>query len=144
MVNKLHPTRIDIPENARTALIGVLNARLADAVDLATQMKHAHWNVKGPNFIALHELFDTIHGQILTHIDGLAERVTAFGGTQHSRVHDPPQYQVAEIVRWTVVLNLEAGHSPKQFSVWRVIDSQKERENAHSATGNRCTRGRSF
>ena len=54
MSQKLHKTKIDIPENARGALVAVLNARLADAVDLATQMKQAHWNVKGSNFIALH------------------------------------------------------------------------------------------
>ena len=59
MSQKLHKTKIDIPENARGAVVAVLNARLADAVDLASQMKQAHWNVKGPNFIALHEMFDT-------------------------------------------------------------------------------------
>ncbi len=81
MLPKLHPTKIDIPENARAALVGLLNARLADAVDLATRMKQAHWNVRGPNFIALHELFDTVHGAILVHVDDIAERVTALGGT---------------------------------------------------------------
>lgn len=77
----MHPTRIDIPENARAALAGLLNARLADAVDLATQAKQAHWNVKGPHFIALHELFDAIHGRMLAHTDDLAERIAALGGT---------------------------------------------------------------
>lgn len=81
MSEQLHKTRIDIPANARSALVGVLNARLADAVDLATQMKQAHWNVKGPGFIALHETFDTIHGEIQGHVDDIAERITALGGT---------------------------------------------------------------
>ena len=81
MSQQLHPTKIDIPNNARAAMIGVLNARLADAVDLSTQMKQAHWNVKGPNFIALHELFDQIHGGVLGHMDEIAERITALGGT---------------------------------------------------------------
>ena len=81
MTQPLHTTKIDIPGNARAMMIGVLNARLADAVDLATQMKQAHWNVKGPNFIALHELFDEIHGGILTHVDDIAERIAALGGT---------------------------------------------------------------
>lgn len=80
MAQELHNSKIDIPANSRTAMIGVLNARLADAVDLATQMKQAHWNVKGPNFIALHEMFDTINGEILVHVDDLAERITALGG----------------------------------------------------------------
>jgi starvation-inducible DNA-binding protein len=57
-----------------------LNARLADAIDLGTQAKQAHWNVKGPNFIALHELFDQVAEHVEDHIDTLAERVTALGG----------------------------------------------------------------
>lgn len=81
MPEQLHHTRIDIPANARTELIGVLNARLADGVDLATQLKQAHWNVKGPSFIALHELFDSVHGAVLEHVDEIAERIAALGGT---------------------------------------------------------------
>lgn len=80
MSQQLYKTKIDIPANTRAALIGVLNARLADAVDLATRMKQAHWNVKGPSFIALHEMFDQIHGEIQGHVDDIAERVTALGG----------------------------------------------------------------
>ncbi len=81
MPRKLHATKIGIPENSRVAVIGILNARLADGIDLATRMKQAHWNVKGPNFIALHELFDTVHGEVLGHVDDIAERVVALGGT---------------------------------------------------------------
>ncbi|MBV8877656.1 MAG: DNA starvation/stationary phase protection protein Dps, partial [Gammaproteobacteria bacterium] len=50
-------TRNDLPANVRVEVAELLNARLADAIDLGAQSKHAHWNVKGPNFIALHELF---------------------------------------------------------------------------------------
>ena len=53
----LYPTSIDVPLDARAALLPLLNRRLADMVDLFNQTKHAHWNVKGPGFIALHELF---------------------------------------------------------------------------------------
>src|SRR5256885_5993760 len=74
-------TRNDLPANTRTKVIELLNARLADAIDLGTQSKHAHWNVKGPSFIALHELFDKVAENIEEHIDTLAERVTALGGT---------------------------------------------------------------
>ena len=83
MSQTLHPTKIDIPDNARAAMVDLLNARLADAVDLATQMKQAHWNVKGPSFIALHELFDAIHTAVQGHVDNLAERITALGGTAY-------------------------------------------------------------
>ncbi len=77
----MHPTRMDIPETKRIQLAALLNERLADAIDLLLQSKQAHWNVKGPNFIALHELFDSIAGLVTGFVDDLAERITALGGT---------------------------------------------------------------
>jgi starvation-inducible DNA-binding protein len=74
-------TKNDIPVATRKAAVELLNARLADAIDLGTQIKHAHWNVKGPSFIALHELFDKIAEAVEDQIDTIAERVTALGGT---------------------------------------------------------------
>lgn len=74
-------TSIDIPEKQRTELIALLNARLADTIDLKTQTKHAHWNVKGPQFQQLHELFDQIATGLEAHSDLIAERITALGGT---------------------------------------------------------------
>ena len=74
-------TKNDLPLGTRTAAVELLNARLADAIDLGTQVKHAHWNVKGPNFIALHELFDKVAESVEDQIDTVAERVTALGGT---------------------------------------------------------------
>jgi len=76
-------TRNDLPPNTRTRVIELLNTRLADAIDLGAATKHAHWNVKGPNFIALHELFDKVAETIEAHVDTLAERVTALGGRAH-------------------------------------------------------------
>ena len=77
----MHPTRNDLSAKTRTKVVAVLNARLADAIDLQFQAKQAHWNVKGPNFIALHELFDRIAGDLGGHVDDMAERITALGGT---------------------------------------------------------------
>lgn len=76
----MYESRIDLAHNARAQSIALLNERLADAIDLASHAKQAHWNVKGPSFIALHELFDQIHTSALDHIDTIAERVTALGG----------------------------------------------------------------
>src|SRR5215468_3177224 len=73
-------TGIDVPAPARTTLVTLLNQRLADMIDLFNQTKHAHWNVKGPGFIALHELFDDIAERVEEHSDLLAERVVALGG----------------------------------------------------------------
>jgi starvation-inducible DNA-binding protein len=72
--------RIDLPDNTRKAMIALLNARLADAIDLRLATKQAHWNVKGQNFIALHELFDQIQARVDVFVDDIAERATALGG----------------------------------------------------------------
>src|SRR6267154_4496919 len=73
-------TKNDLSEGVRTKAIELLNARLADAIDLATQIKQAHWNVKGPNFIALHELFDKINEDVEDYVDDIAERAVQLGG----------------------------------------------------------------
>jgi len=78
---ELHNTKIDLAEVKREKLIAILNQRLADAADLKSQAKQAHWNVKGMNFIALHELFDQVSIEFDTHVDDIAERITTLGGT---------------------------------------------------------------
>lgn len=82
----LRATRNDLPARQHGKLSELPNARLADAVDLACQVKQAHWNVNGPNFIALHELFDKIHNGVEAQVGELAERVTAPGGVAHGSV----------------------------------------------------------
>ena len=74
------PTHIDLPETDREPLIELLNKRLADTADLYSQVKQAHWNVKGPNFFQLHQLFDQLAGEVFPYIDLIAERATALGG----------------------------------------------------------------
>jgi starvation-inducible DNA-binding protein len=73
-------TKNDLSETIRAKAIELLNARLADAIDLQTQTKQAHWNVKGPNFIALHELFDKINEDVEDYVDDIAERAVQLGG----------------------------------------------------------------
>ena len=73
-------TKNDLPEAVRTKAIKLLNERLADCIDLQTQTKQAHWNVKGPNFIALHELFDQVHAAVAEYVDEIAERAVQLGG----------------------------------------------------------------
>ena len=77
----LHSTRIDIPSKARTQLIDMLNDNLGRTFDLFSQVKQAHWNVKGHQFYQLHLLFDEIATELYEFTDELAERVTALGGT---------------------------------------------------------------
>lgn len=71
---------IDLKANAKSAVIDVLNARLADAIDLALITKQAHWNLKGPNFIAVHEMLDPMRAAIDNHVDIIAERIAQLDG----------------------------------------------------------------
>ena len=76
----MYPTKNDLPEATRRGMVELCNARLADAIDLQTQTKQAHWNVKGPHFIALHELFDKVNADVEDYVDLIAERAVQLGG----------------------------------------------------------------
>lgn len=82
----MHDTKNDLKKGTREKVIGLLNARLADSIDLKSQAKQAHWNVKGMSFIALHELFDQVSMEVEKYTDTLAERVTTLGGTAEGTV----------------------------------------------------------
>ena len=87
----MYETRNDLSQDARLQMVKLLNARLADAIDLRTQVKVAHWNVKGPEFIALHKLFDEVAADVDEYVDLIAERAVQLGGTA-----DGTARQVAE------------------------------------------------
>jgi starvation-inducible DNA-binding protein len=76
----MYETENDISKKRRSELNALMNQRLASAVDLQTQMKQAHWNVKGPNFIGLHELFDQVDEAVESYVDMIAERIVQLGG----------------------------------------------------------------
>ncbi len=77
----MNSTKNDLSPKARKKVIETLADRLADATDLMLQTKQAHWNVKGPSFIALHELFDKVNGATQEWVDLIAERIVQLGGT---------------------------------------------------------------
>ncbi len=77
----MHSTKNDLAKGKREKVVEILNSRLADVIDLKTQAKQAHWNVKGHHFIGLHELFDKVSIAAEAHTDLIAERITALGGT---------------------------------------------------------------
>lgn len=82
----MHDTKNDLPRTTRAAVTGFLQEALADAVDLHSQAKQAHWNVKGPTFIALHQLFDTAAAEADGWADLIAERIQQLGGTAEGTV----------------------------------------------------------
>jgi starvation-inducible DNA-binding protein len=77
---RMYKTENDLPPKRRVELNMLMNQRLADAVDLQLQLKQAHWNVKGPHFIGLHELFDDIEKTVEVYVDLIAERIVQLGG----------------------------------------------------------------
>jgi starvation-inducible DNA-binding protein len=76
----LYSTRIDLAADVRSKVIELLNQTLAATLDLKTQVKQAHWNVKGLDFYQLHELFDEFAGELEEYVDMFAERITTLGG----------------------------------------------------------------
>jgi len=83
---KMYETENDIPKAARSELNALINQRLADVIDLQMQLKQAHWNIKGPHFIGLHELFDKIAEDVETYVDEIAERAVQLGGIAQGTV----------------------------------------------------------
>jgi starvation-inducible DNA-binding protein len=73
-------TSIDVPPDVREKICEILNLQLADTTDLFTQLKHAHWNVKGPEFFQLHKLYDELAACTLEWSDEIAERIAILGG----------------------------------------------------------------
>ena len=82
----MYETENDLPKTKRAELNTLMNQRLADAVDLQLQMKQAHWNVKGPSFIALHELFDKVSEAVEDYVDLIAERIVQLGGVAEGTI----------------------------------------------------------
>lgn len=96
----MHRSPSPLPEQSRSALSATLNERLADGLDLHSQLKVAHWNIKGPQFAALHPLFETFAVSLAAHNDSVAERAVTLGGKAYgtsrhvakaSRLQDYPQ-----------------------------------------------------
>ncbi len=80
------PSRIDLSPELRTKIGSFLNPYLASVIDLQCQFRQAHWNVKGPNFIALHKLFEEMGDDFVEHADTIAERITSLGGTAEGTI----------------------------------------------------------
>src|SRR5262245_9361723 len=80
-----------LPEDARIQIADQLNARLADGLDLHSQIKVAHWNIKGPQFAALHPLFETFAISLGNFNDAIAERAVTLGARAYGTVRHVAQ-----------------------------------------------------
>ncbi len=85
---RTYPSSVGVSDKNRQALIALLNLRLADSLDIHSQVKWAHWNVKGKDFYQLHLLFDSIATHMEDHIDTIAERITALGGVANGTIRE--------------------------------------------------------
>lgn len=95
-----------LPEATRKQIVELLNERLADGLDLHSQIKVAHWNIKGPQFPSLHPLFETFAISLANHNDAVAERAVTLGGRAygtarhaggHSKLPEYPQDTVKDL-----------------------------------------------
>ena len=82
----MHKTFNDLPLKTREHSIQILSHQLADSFDLYSQIKQAHWTVRGSGFISLHELFDSVAGHVLEAVDLIAERIQQLGGRAQGTV----------------------------------------------------------
>jgi starvation-inducible DNA-binding protein len=73
------PTANNLDSNAKNVAVSLLNARLADAIDLTLIIKQAHWNIRGREFIAVHEMLDKFRTDSDEYVDTMAERVSQLG-----------------------------------------------------------------
>jgi starvation-inducible DNA-binding protein len=135
----LYETLNDLPKPARVELNELLNQRLADAIDLQSQLKQAHWNVKGPNFIGLHKLFDEIYESVADYVDMLAERVVQLGGVAEGTIRVAAarsrldEYPLAQADGAAHIIAVSKGLATFGREVRLSIDEAAELEDADTA-----------
>jgi starvation-inducible DNA-binding protein len=95
----MYKTANTLPEQIRSRSVALLNRHLAAAIDLHAQVKQAHWNVRGPTFIAIHELFDKVADVVEEYSDKIAERAGTLGGTAEGTVQTAAERSFLEPYR---------------------------------------------
>jgi starvation-inducible DNA-binding protein len=103
LVDKMYPNRVALSDDVKRQVVQVMQERLAEASDMYSQAKFAHWNVKGDNFYQLHLLFDAVAEAIEKQVDPIAERITQLGGVANGTVRQAacvsriPEYPVETV-----------------------------------------------
>lgn len=141
---RMFPTRHALAREDRERLVLLLNQNLADSFDLYTQTKQAHWNVKGMNFYQLHLLFDQIAEIVEKHVDLLAERATALGGTamgtarmaaRASRLPELPTEATDEMTYLEALIERYAAHAGNVGMAINEAESMHDKGTADMLTG---------
>lgn len=104
----MRQTKNTLSQNIRARSVELLNRHLAASIDLQAQVKQAHWNVRGPTFIAVHELFDKVAEEIENYADAIAERAGALGGIAHGTVQVAVKQSF--LVPYPIAIALEKEH----------------------------------
>ena len=136
---KMYETEYDISEKRRSELNALMNLRLASAVDLQMQMKQAHWNVKGPSFIGLHELFDKVDEAVESYVDMIAERIVQLGGVAEGTVRCRPLTRCSKNIRSAIADGMaHVGAVAKALSTFghdarKTINETNELDDADTA-----------
>ena len=113
---RMFRTKNDLPAATRAEIVGLLNQRLADAIDLQTMCKQAHWNVKGPQFIALHKLFDDVNEAVAEYVDLIAERIVQLGGVAEGTVRAGAERTA--LAEYPLTLSRARTTSPRSRTFW--------------------------
>lgn len=136
---QMFSTRNDLDRGAREKMVMLLNQQLAGTFDLYSQVKQAHWNVKGAQFISLHELFDKLAEELLGYVDEIAERATALGGLARGTVRmsasnsDVPELELEVTESMQVVEALAERYAVLGASTRQAIESGDEQGDADTA-----------
>ncbi len=135
----LRTTKNDLAGSVRSRMVSLLNGRLADLIDLTLHAKQAHWNVRGPNFISLHELFDKVHADARGWVDLTAERVAQLGGlaagtlSQVSGATQLPAYPKDAVAERTHVEALAASVAAVSQNLRAAVGQAEESRDAATA-----------
>ena len=113
-IDKMYPTRVALSDNVKAEVVQIFQEQLANASDMYSQAKFAHWNVKGDNFFQLHLLFDAVAETVEAQIDPIAERLTQLGGVANGTVRQAARFVAFERVRFQ---NGWRRHGPCQSAV---------------------------
>jgi starvation-inducible DNA-binding protein len=132
-------TKIDLDQETRQQMVELCNQQMADLFDLFSQTKQAHWNVKGPQFYHLHELYDELAGVLLGFVDMVAERATALGGNATGTVRmaaqasNLPDFPAGAVGSMESVRLLAERYANVAESTRQAIDQAEEAEDMDTA-----------